>query len=294
MKILITGHEGFIGTHLINKLKGSGIQWDGYDLINGDDVRNKLRLEKVIEAGNYDFVVHMAALAGVRRGEEYPDEYISTNVLGTKNIVDLCNRYKVKLIFFSSSSVLGGNPRDDENGLVEEMQYNPKSLYAITKVAGEQIVSQCTEKYFIIRPFTVYGENGRPDMVIYKWIHQIKKGLPISFYGDGTTTRGYTHVEDLVNALIVLMKKIERGEILVSSITLHLGGSEQIYLKDVFRTFVNYNKAKGKNVDVEYLPLPKEDVFDSFAYTGKAKILLGFEPKPNFNKILNKILQKEL
>lgn len=292
MRVLITGHLGFIGSYLTKALKGTGIEWVGYDIVDGNDIRNKLRLEKFIEAGNYDLVIHMAALAGVRRGEEFPDEYISTNVLGTKNIVDLCEKYSCKLIFFSSSSVLGGNWKDYDGGLVEGAPYNPKSLYAITKVAGEQLVNNMKQQHFVIRPFTVYGENGRSDMVIYKWINQIRKNLPITFYGDGFTSRGYTYVKDLVEAIVNLLKLIDKG--FTESRTIHLGGSEKILLKDVLEIFKHACRMKGIQFEIKELPMPDADVTDSYAETLMAKQILGFEPKPRFQKILFEILDNEL
>ena len=286
MKVLITGHLGFIGTHLCKLFKKYKISFDGFDLLDGNDIRNLLQLDKQFEAGQYDTVIHLAALAGVRRGQEFPDEYISTNIEGTQNIINMCERYNVgRLIFFSSSSVLGGV--ETGVGLDETDPYNPKSLYAITKLTGEYLVNMAKVKHTIIRPFTVYGENGRPDMVIYKWINQIKSGRPVTIFGDGKSIRGYTYIDDLVRAIYELLKKPFDG-------VLHLGGSERIELVILFDLFHRHCQRKKIKLDVVVSKIPEEDVLSSFADCAKAKDHIGFEPQGKFNIIIKKILKKEL
>jgi len=286
MKVLVTGHRGFIGTRLCKLLKKNKIDYDGFDLLEGFDIRNSLQLDKQFEAGQYDVVIHMAALAGVRRGQVFPEEYISTNILGTQNIIDMCERYDVgRLIFFSSSSVLGG--LETGLGLDETYDLNPTSLYAVTKVTGEFLVNNSKLKSTIVRPFTVYGENGRPDMVIYKWINQIKAGRPATVFGDGKSVRGYTYVGDLVQAICDLLKKPYDG-------TIHLGGSEQIQLAEVFAEFLEHCKKKKIKAEVALLPMPEADVKSSFANCTIARDHIGFEPEKRFIKILKKILRKEL
>jgi len=195
IRILITGGDGFIANHLCFLLSEYvKYEYKSYDIKNGFDIRDKFLLNEYFEAYRPDVVIHMAARAGVRKGEEYPEEFISTNINGTKNVIDMCEKHNVKqLISFSSSSVLGGNNKIVGNykvikktlkfvkakpeiliPLEEDDRYNPKSIYAMTKVAGEIMVKNSNLNWTIIRPFTVYGENGRNDMVIYKWIEQIK------------------------------------------------------------------------------------------------------------------------
>jgi len=288
-KILITGNRGFIGTYL-TKLLSKEYDLYGYDLdFKNRDIRDKFRLDCVFNKLRFDVVIHLAARAGVRNGEDFPDEFISTNINGTKNIIDCCKKYGIKqLISFSSSSVLGGNISDDglTFSLNENDGYNPKSIYAMTKVAGEIMVKNSDLNWTIIRPFTVYGENGRKDMVIYKWINQIKAGEPITFYGDGKSKRGYTYVEDLVDGVKrCILNEKAYGEII------HLGGSEVIELRDLVAWFILYLK---KEIKMKELPMPKADVLESWTKSDKAKELLGWVPKPNFDKYLTNILKKEL
>jgi UDP-glucuronate 4-epimerase len=288
-RILITGNLGFIGHKLWQYYyKDTKNEVFGIDLLEGNDIRNKMYLDKQFEAVQPDIVFHLAAFAGVRRSKEYPEEYTSCNVLGTQNISDMCDKYKVKkLVFYSSSSVIGGN-YDLNKGLVEEDEYNPISLYAITKVAGEMIVKAGKTPWLIIRPFTVYGEKGRPDMVIYKWINEIKTGKPITFFGDGETQRGYTYR----NALVWGTKELVRQKI--CNETVHLGGSEVVKLKDLFELFKAKCESKNLKLEVNNLPMPAGDVVSSYANTEKARRLIGFNPEQNFKKMVQEILADEL
>ena len=248
MNCCLSGSQGFIGSHLLGHLLGAGHKVVGYDLQSGEDIRNEFQLDRVFNENQFDMVIHLAALAGVPKSIEYPKEYIDTNVTGTHNIVEMCQKYGVKnLISFSSSSVLG----TQSGGRVSERApCNPISLYGITKLAGEQIVRNSGLNYFIIRPFSVYGMFGRHDMVIYRWIEQIKAGKPITFYGDGGSERGYTYVEDLCKAVVRLTGEMEAVESPREDMTydagriIHLGGSEVITLNMLYAEFERYCKKK--------------------------------------------------
>ena len=290
MKILLTGAEGFIGTRLIKVLKKSN-DVISYDLVNGDDIRDTFKLDKLFETENFDAVVHLAALAGVRRGEEFPDEYISTNITGTQNLVNLCKKYGVKkFLSYSSSSVLGGNANKDK-GLVEEDEYKPKGVYAISKVAGEYIVKNSGLDYIVIRPFTVYGSQGRKDMVIYKWINQILSGQDITYYGDGQTSRGYTYVDDLVKTTDRLLNELLEHNL---TETYNLGGSEKINLDDLLQLFMKHCVDNRIDLNINRMDLPNADVVHSFANTNKAKKDINFNPQKKFKKVVKQILINEL
>ena len=287
--ILITGDMGFIGSHLWQQLNEKH-NLIGFDIQNyfQEDIRNKFYLNKIFKENNIDIVIHLAALAGVRGSKEYSDEYISTNIQGTQNIVDMCKKYNSKLIFFSSSSVLGGNK--DETGLIEECEYNPKSLYAITKVAGELIVKDSGLDSIIIRPFTVYGENGRKDMVIYRWINQIKSDKPITLYGDGTSKRGYTNVNDIVDGVeraVDYLKDSKDNDIF------HLGGSEIVKLMDLANIFMTFCNENGIKYNLVRMDKQEGDVDSSFAKTDYAGYKLGYYPEKRFEEYVLNILKKE-
>lgn len=280
--ILVIGDEGFIGQHLVNALKNRGFSYIGYDLKSGNDIRNKYDLECAFENNQIRYVIHLAALAGLRRGKIFPEDYISTNILGTQYIVDMCSKYKIKkLIFYSSSAVFG------TGGILpflEDNNNNPLSLYGISKLAGEKIVDLAECPTVTIRPFTAYGENGRKDEVIYKWLEQYKNGLPITVYGDGSSCRGYVYVKDLVEATVDILEKdfTEKHEYF------NLGGSEVIYLRDIIRVF----KELLPDADFLKVEMPVEEVLLNYADTSKAKKAIGFDPEPNYEKNLRRIIEE--
>ena len=274
--ILITGNDGFIGKHLAS----IGRQ-EGYDLIRGLDIRDKYALELAFEKCRPRTVIHLAALAGVRRSVLYPDDYISTNIGGTWNVVKMCEKYKARLIFFSSSSVFGNaSPPTKETDTK-----NPVSLYGITKLAGEHAVNSSSSQTTIIRPFTVYGEGSRRDQVIGKWVTQVQRHEPITIYGDLESCRGYTYVSDIADAV----KKLVHINWTWEHEDFNLGGVEVVTLKALVDIF----KEVFPDVRFEYVDRPAEDVESQFADISKARELLDFHPSQIFYE-KTKLILKEL
>lgn len=193
--ILVTGHMGFIGQHFVSKLNSLGIKWVGFDLVNGQDIRNKLALEKVFDTYPIQAVVHMAAIAGARRGEAYPQDYFDTNVIGSENVARTCEKFGVRrLIAFSSSSAK-----------------SCINTYGITKHAMELMLLKTNIPILhIVRPFNVFGENGRADQVIGKWQARIEANMPIEYHGN--LKRNYTYVGDIVNGVLNLLSLNEEGK----------------------------------------------------------------------------------
>lgn len=232
MTILITGHKGFIGSHLTKKLGSLGLKWIGYDLVDGNDIRNKLSLERVFDSYPIEVVIHLASLTGARRGEEYPQEYFDTNVIGTENVARLCEKYGVKkLIAFSSASAK-----------------TCMNTYGITKHAMELMLERCKVKSIhVVRPFNVYGENGRPDQVIWKWKNRIEAGLPIEYHGN--LKRNYTYVGDLIEALLQLLS-------IDGDATWDFGSDQKIGLENLLNLFIEkypglrINKKEMEDVEV--------------------------------------------
>jgi len=278
-KILITGYKGFIGTALCKQLDELNFKWVGYDLKDGNDTRNKYQVDQYFQFHSPTKVIHLAARAGVRTGQEFPEEFITTNIIGTQNLIECSKKYNIEhFIFFSSSSVYGNlkSPNKEES-------IQPLGIYGATKATGEMLLKSSELLHTIIRPFTVYGENGRLDQVIYKWITQIKNNLPITFYGDGTTKRGYTYVEDLVRGVIKIMVEKKQG-------TFNLGGNQIISLQNLLDLFLKIKST----VKVKQCPLPKGDISENWADISKAKQELNWIPQSDFNKKTLSIIQKEL
>jgi len=275
-KILVTGSAGFIGTKLVKKLE-SEYNIVGYDLLEGNDVRDKYKLDDLFQKENFDTIIHLSARAGVRMGEEYPEEFISTNINGTLNLTKMAKKYNIKhFIFFSSSAVYGEHPSPNKE--TDELQQI--GVYGASKAMGETLVTSCGVPYTIIRPFTVYGENGRLDQVIFKWIEQIKADIPITIFGDGSSKRGYTYVHDLIDGV---KKVVELG---AENETYNLGGNEIISLSQLVELFKPYTD------NFKYLPLPKEDIPENWGDISKAE-RIGFKPTQDFVKNVTNILKEE-
>lgn len=294
-KVFITGHKGFIGSHLTKELTDRGYSWVGYDLKDNNDIRDEITLDMKMREAQGGVVIHLAALAGVRDGEKRPEEYLHTNVVGTQNVINSAKRYDIKhFINFSSSSVLG-NTVPPETGNIETEPMNPIAVYGISKMCAEHLVAHATvDAPFhasIIRPFTVYGENGRPNQVIYKWINCIKDGRPIPFFGDGTTKRGYTYVGDLVDGVCKLVDKTNEFQLMSHKYQVYnMGGSQIISLNDLYELF---KKVVGE-IEVERLELPNGDVPQNWADVTKATNAFAFNPATDFFTKTEEIIRKEL
>ncbi len=253
--ILLTGGEGFVGKHFQKRIK-----CHVYDLVNGDDIRDKYKLDNLFGKEKFDIVINLAAKAGVPMGEEYYQEFFDTNCIGLKTLIEVCKKHKAKLIHFSSSSAL-----------------EAKSVYGITKLAGEKLLEASGIDYLIIRPFTVIGENGRKEMVIYKWKGQYERWEKISFYGDGTTFRGYTYVGDLIDGVLASLN--------VSKETLNVGGNQKVTLEELWGIF----KEKYPDAERDILPLPSYDITGEMADISKTTQLTGWTPKTDIKSKIKEL-----
>lgn len=279
MKILVTGSQGFVGGHIFKRMLEHNLL--GYDIVDGNDIRDTLKLDRLFETQNFDAVINLAALAGVRRGEDFPSEYFSTNVIGLNNLIEVCEKYGVKkFIHFSSSSVYG--EQNANTGTKEDDEKSPKSVYGISKLAGELLLKKSSLPYIIIRPFTIIGENGRQDMVIYKWLNQVFGKKKLSFYGNGSSFRGYTYVGDIIDAVeLVLKSKVSREDF-------NIGGHQKITLSELAQIFSETFKLKDSQF--ERVRMPKSDQQFSFANTYKARKILGWEPKTDVKQKIKEII----
>jgi UDP-glucuronate 4-epimerase len=299
-KYLVTGAAGFIGSHLVEKLlegNNTVIGVDNFDKFYSRDIklenlsknfenksfclieadlRNKNELQEIFKKHHIDLVIHLAAKAGVRPSILDPVGYYQTNVMGTLNLLEVMKEYDCKkMIFASSSSVYGNNKivPFSENDSVD----NPISPYAATKKAGELLCHSYHHLYgfdiFCLRFFTVYGPRQRPDLAIHKFTKLIMEGKPIPFYGDGSTERDYTYIDDIIDGIAGAINNIKGYDIF------NLGESKTISLAQMVAVIEN---TVGCKAILNRLPLQPGDVERTFANISKAKLKLAYNPKFTF------------
>ena len=293
-KILLTGAAGFIGSHTCERLLAQGYEvigidnFDPYypraykednlitalshpafsfievDICNAKDLEEKLPID-------IDSIIHLAAKAGVRNSIENPEAYFDVNVNGTINLLEFAQKNLIrKFIFSSSSSVYGIN---DELPWHEEIHdLKPISPYASSKIAAEVIGHTYSQIYPIqfigLRLFTVYGPRQRPDLAIHKFIQKINKGEGIELYGDGSTSRDYTYVDDIVNGIVsALLFDKENYAIF------NLGSNTPYALTELIEAIEN---VMDKKAQVQHIEMQEGDVPKTYADINKAKKDLNY------------------
>ncbi|WP_294293350.1 GDP-mannose 4,6-dehydratase [uncultured Chryseobacterium sp.] len=261
---------------------------ENYNLYN-QDIRDKKGLEEIFRAHSIDTVIHLAALAGVRPSIERPLEYEEVNVRGTMNLWELCRDFNItKFICASSSSVYGNNEKVPftETDNVDR----PISPYAATKRCGEILGHVYHELYKIdmiqLRFFTVYGPRQRPDLAIHKFTRLISGNHEIPFYGDGTTARDYTYIDDIIDGILKSIRYLENNSGVYEII--NLGESEVITLNEMLAAIED---ALGKSAIRKNLPMQPGDVLKTNANITKARTLIGYKPDTNFQNGIKKFVE---
>ncbi|MBS1921532.1 MAG: GDP-mannose 4,6-dehydratase [Bacteroidetes bacterium] len=308
-KILVTGIAGFIGSHLGERLIREGHSVFGIDnfdpfyprkykeenlkqLKRSDafsfreaDIRNQTLLANIFKNNDIDLVIHLAAKAGVRPSMLQVAEYYDVNMNGTVNLLECMRQHQVsKMIFGSSSSVYGNNIKVpfSETDPVD----HPISPYAATKRSGELLCDVYHHLYNFditcLRFFTVFGPRQRPDLAIHKFTRLIDDGSPIPFFGDGSTARDYTFIEDIVNGIICAINKLEGFNIY------NLGESRVITLEKMVQMIENLF---GKKAKLNRQPSQPGDVEITFADISRAKNEIGYNPSFDFETGLKKFLE---
>ncbi len=295
MKILVTGGAGFIGSHLVEKLLslGHGVAIlddfnDFYDpqikreniatlssdvAIHHVDLRNSTAVRDLFHGEKFEAIAHLAARAGVRPSILHPQLYYDTNVNGTLHLLDAARMTGVeRFIFASSSSVYGISktvPFSEDQHLTQTI-----SPYAATKIAGEFLCSTFSHLYQMrvvaLRYFTVYGPRQRPDLAIHQFTRRTYAGQPIDQFGDGSTRRDYTYIDDIIQGTVAAL---DYGGPLFD--IFNLGENETIQLKDLIAAIEN---ALGKTARINRLPEQPGDVPLTCADVSKARKLLGYDP----------------
>jgi len=297
--ILVTGGAGFIGSHLCERLLSHGyrvICFDNFDpfydlnlkirnveeitkkfpetfsLVTGD-IRNRDHLKETFQKERIDLVFHLAAKAGVRPSLLEPQLYEEVNVRGTIFLLETCKAFGVKtFIFASSSSVYGESNRVPFSE--EDLDLRPISPYGVTKRAGELLCYCYHHLYQVevacLRIFTAYGPRQRPEMAIHKFTALVDQGEEIPVYGDGSSKRDYTYIDDLIDGMIAVLDHHQGFEIY------NLGESRMTSLKELICLI---EEALGKKAKIQRLDPQKGDVSMTYADIQKAKQRLGYQPK---------------
>ena len=316
-KILITGSSGFIGFSLALNLLKNGHKILGYDSINDYyDInlkysRNKIlkkfknfsfirgeledqkKLNKNVLSFKPEIIIHLAAQAGVRYSLDAPRKYLSSNIIGTFNIIEIAHKIEVKhLLIASSSSVYGANK---QSAFKETDKTDTQlSIYAATKKSTESIAHSYSSLWKIpitmLRFFTVYGPWGRPDMAYFKFTNAIIKNKKIDVYNKGEMYRDFTYIDDVTRSIELLInkaplqnKKSNYKNDSLSSVApfriINIGNQRRVYLKDFISTL---EKKLGKKANKNNMSMQKGDVEKTLSNTNLLYQIIKYKPKVNY------------
>lgn len=318
MKILVTGAAGFIGFHTVNQYIEEGHEVVGLDNINDyyspqlkyqrlkqagietDEIKwykpvislknanysfvrmnleDKQQLFSLFQKENFDFVINLAAQAGVRYSIENPDVYIQSNTVGFHYLLEACRYYPVKhLVHASSSSVYGTNAKIPFSE--DDKADTPVSLYAATKKSNELMAYSYSHLYQIpitcLRFFTVYGPWGRPDMAPMLFIKAILEGKPINVFNNGEMSRDFTYVKDIVNGIYLASLKVENNFNI-----LNIGNGSPVNLMN----FIEVMEDKiGQKAIKNFMPMQAGDVKTTWANIDKLSAIYNYKPKVNIEE----------
>lgn len=313
MTYLITGGAGFIGSSLAddlleknnrvvvidnfcdfynpqikeNNIKNA-LENENYKLYRGD-IRDKELLNKIFSENNIDVVVHLAAMAGVRPSIENPVLYQEVNCLGTQNILECMKEKRIMNLVMASSSSVYGNSKTvpfKESDIVD-FAISP---YAATKKANEVMTHVYHKLYNInvimLRFFTVYGPRQRPDLAINKFTRLMLEGKKIPMFGDGSTSRDYTYIGDIVDGIERSVNYCLNNSNVYE--ILNLGNSSPVSLKEMINVI---GKCLNVVPDIEELPMQPGDVDRTYACIDKAKNMIGYNPQTPFEEGIKKFVK---
>jgi UDP-glucuronate 4-epimerase len=300
-RILLTGGAGFIGSHLVDRLLARNparlvvidnfddfyspqfkrenisdhLRHPSYRLVEAD-IRNYNALKQIFSEEIFDTIIHLAAKAGVRPSVIDPRGYNEVNVTGTLNLLEMAQRNGIKkFVFGSSSSVYGAKAVPPFH---EDAPLLPISPYAATKAAGELLAHTYSHLYAMqivcLRFFTVYGPRQRPDLAIHKFARLIASKKPVPVFGDGTSERDFTYIDDIINGLVAALDYDATPYEVIN-----LGESQTVTVKRMIELLED---ALGMKAVIEYQPPQPGDVPRTHADVGKAQRLLNYQPTTPF------------
>jgi len=311
MKVLVTGAAGFIGSHLVERLLRENCQvvgLDSFDTYLYDAETKKRNLREIGEHRHWrfvegdilddellpsllkgvDLVAHIAALAGVRPSIVAPQKYIRTNIQGTLSLLEACRAAGVKrIVFASTSSVYGARSPEDVPFRESDPCVHPASPYAASKRAAELFCSNYRDLYGIgvlaVRYFTVYGPRQRPEMAIHKFTRLIADGRPVVLYGDGSSARDYTYIDDIVDGSWRACQKVTPGGFEIYN----LGGSKTTSLRDLVDKI---SQRLARKPQLQFEPDQPGDVPITYADVSKSRRDLGYEPRVSIDEGLDRFV----
>jgi len=327
LKILVTGAAGFIGFHLAKKLCESDWNVIGLDNLNNYydvklkndrlnillpysnfkfhklDLVDRGSIKKIFEEQKFDYVVNLAAQAGVRYSLENPYAYVDSNISGFLNILEGCRHNPIKhLIYASSSSVYGANTKMPFS--VHDNVDHPVSLYAATKKANELMAHTYSNLYKIpttgLRFFTVYGPWGRPDMALFIFTKRIAEGKPIDVYNNGKMRRDFTYIDDIVDGIIKLIPSIPKpnpnwnGDDPDSATSFapyrlyNIGNNQPV---ELLRFIEIIEEKLGKKAIKNFMPIQPGDVPATYANVDDLIDAVGFKPNTPIEKGISKFVE---
>jgi UDP-glucuronate 4-epimerase len=308
-QVLITGGAGFIGSHLAEKLLAEGmsvicldnfddyyepqikrsniagaLQQSNYQFVEGD-IRDLDQLSHLFARSSIHAVVHLAARPGVRPSLQWPALYEQVNVQGTLHVLEMAHRYGVKRVLFGSSSSVYGEGNASPSRETDRVD-QPRSVYAATKRAGELLARTYHQLYDIsigcLRFFTVYGPRQRPEMAIHKFVRLINRDEEIPVFGDGSSERDYTYIDDIIDGIEAALHAEYGFEII------NLGDNQPIQLSRLIELI---ERNLSQHAHIQYLSEQPGDVNRTCAHIGKAQKLLGYAPRVPIEKGISLFVQ---
>lgn len=307
-KALVTGGAGFIGSHLVEALlrrRCTAAIVDNFDdfyprarklanleeaaragrfVLHEADIRDFAALRTVFEKERPEVVIHIAARAGVGPSVEQPKIYEEVNVGGTLNLLMLAREFEVKkFVFISSSSVYGATARVPS--VEDDHELMPLSPYAATKIAGELLCYTYSHLHGLsvvcLRLFSVYGPRQRPDLALHVFASHLESGEPIPIFGDGSSGRDYTYVDDIVAGILAAADYDTQYDVF------NLGNSQPVRLLDLVGAL---EKVAGKRAELNFLPARLGDVPLTWGDISKARRLLRYEPRTTLDSGVERFL----